>query len=153
MCYNNEREVKSSLIVLEYTKQKKILCTTEYPFQSYFLVQIVFLWLIVTDISFDLCAKDTLTRKPSHQIELKKDARCKAKLETDSAFETSCKKKPQAPNVAGLESTTLRLRVSCSTDWASRAPDDWMVANTRIKISSHVIKKFWPCNCNFLTVL
>ena len=32
----------------------------------------------------------------------------------------SGKKKLRSPNV-GLEPTTLRLRVSCSTDWASRA--------------------------------
>ena len=32
----------------------------------------------------------------------------------------SRKKKSYSPNV-GLEPTTLRLRVSCSTDWASRA--------------------------------
>ena len=34
---------------------------------------------------------------------------------------TGCYKlEKEAPNV-GLEPTTLRLRVSCSTDWASRA--------------------------------
>ena len=45
-----------------------------------------------------------------------------------------------APNV-GLEPTTLRLRVSCSTDWASRADREEMGDPDLYAMSSHCLEK------------
>ena len=65
----------------------------------------------------------------------------KRDLLSDNQLQKQFQQKKSAPNV-GLEPTTLRLRVSCSTDWASRAryacPNNLnlnLVANTRIKIT------------------
>ena len=83
------------------------------------LVQNVFL-KIVTDFSFDFRPKETIRGKQLHQIGFEKRDSMQSSAPNREYFETSRKSKA-APNVE-LEPMTLRSRVSCSTDWASRAP-------------------------------
>ena len=69
---------------------------------------------MVNDFSFNFSAKETFREKPSHQIALEKEDSMQGSATNRESAETSHKNEP-APNV-GLEPTTLRLRVSCSTD-------------------------------------